>query len=410
MKKIVLVICDGMGDLPEKELDNKTPLEAASTPNMDLLAKQGVTGIMHVLGKGIRPNSDEAHLTLFGYDIKKEYPGRGPIEAAGVGVKLEHGDVAIRANTATVDKELRVKDRRAGRIEDTTEFTKELDGIEIDGVKFIVKSGTGHRVIVVMRGKGLSDKISNSDVHYVTATEVVEDWENHKVNTIKPLDGSKEAKFTAQTLQKFLEKSHEILEKNPLNDEREKQGKLRANYLLTRGPGYYEQLKGFKEKYNLKSACIAGAGLYKGLGLMAGMKLIEVEGATGLPNTNVTAKMKKAREIITDYDFVFVHVKPTDIFGENGEPVKKKDFIEKKIDPALNELKDFDGIITITADHSTPCSHKDHSADPVPVLIHGANTEPDQVETFSESSCRNGSLGVLYGKDFMNKILELAKK
>ena len=408
MKKIILIICDGMGDVPQKELGNKTPLEAAYTPNMDKLSREGINGIMHVLGRGIRPNSDEAHLTLFGYDIKKEYPGRGPIEAAGVGIKLKDGDVAIRANLATVDKELRVIDRRAGRIENTEEFTKELNGIEIDGIKFIVKSGTAHRVVIVMRGDGLSDKISNSDVHYVTSTEVVEDWFGRKVNKIRALDSTEEAKFTASVLQKFLERSHEILERNPLNEEREKQGKPRGNYLLTRGPGYYKQLKPFSEKWNLKSACIAGAGLYKGLGVMAGMELIDVEGATGMPNTNVKAKFTKAVEKIVDYDFIFVHVKPTDIFGENGDCIGKKDFIEKVIDPALGCLVDFSGMIVLTSDHSTPCSNKDHSADPVPLLIHGANTPPDTVMSFSESDCKNGSLGTVFGKDFMKMILKLA--
>ena len=161
-----------MGDLPVSKFGDKTPLEAASTPNMDKFAEEGVNGVIHVLGRGVRPNSDEAHLTLFGYN-KKDFPKRGPIEAAGVGIKLEHGDIALRSNLATVDKELRVKDRRAGRIEDTSEFTKELDGMRINGVKFIVKSGTGHRVTIVMRGKGLSDKISNSDVHYLPGDKIV---------------------------------------------------------------------------------------------------------------------------------------------------------------------------------------------------------------------------------------------
>ncbi|MCK4859982.1 MAG: 2,3-bisphosphoglycerate-independent phosphoglycerate mutase, partial [Candidatus Omnitrophica bacterium] len=381
MKKIILIICDGMGDLPVKQFGDKTPLEAAFTPNMDKLSTEGVNGIIHVLGKGIRPNSDEAHLTLFGYDLKKDYPGRGPIEAAGLGVKLEHGDVAVRANLATVDNELRVKDRRTGRIEDTTGFTKELDGIEINGVKFIVKSGTGHRVIIVMKSKGLSDKISNSDVHYVSEDKVVENWSDNKVNKIKPLDNSKESKFTAEVLQEFLKKSHEILEKNPLNAEREKQGKLKGNYFLTRGPGYYKKLSSFKEMYGLKSCCIAGAGLYKGLGAIAGMDLIHVKGATGLPNTNVNAKIKSAKKHMKDYDFAYVHIKPTDIYGENGDCEGKKGFIEK-IDKALGELKGFKGLIAITADHSTPCSRKDHSGDPVPLLIHGANVKADNVVKF----------------------------
>ncbi|MBW2977088.1 2,3-bisphosphoglycerate-independent phosphoglycerate mutase [Candidatus Woesearchaeota archaeon] len=407
MKKIILIICDGMGDLPVEEFGNKTPLEAAYTPNMDKFAEEGVTGIMHVLGKGIRPNSDEAHLTLFGYDLKKDYPGRGPIEAAGVGVKLMEGDVAVRANLATVDRELRVKDRRAGRIEDTAEFVKELDGMEIKGVKFSVKPGTGHRVIIVMRGKGLSDKISNSDVHYVSEENVVEEWEGNKVNKVAPLDDTKEARLTADALQEFLEKSHEILEKNPLNDKREKEGKLRGNYFLTRGPGYYKRLKSFKEMYGLKSCCIAGAGLYKGLGAIAGMDLVNVRGATGLPNTDVVAKIKASKEQMKDYDFAYVHIKPTDIYGENGDCEGKKKFIEK-IDKALAGLKDFDGLIVITADHSTPCSQKDHSGDPVPVLIYGGNVKADNLKKFGEKECGNGSLGALLGKDFMKVVLGIA--
>ena len=408
MKKVILIICDGMGDLPVKKFGDKTPLEAASTPNMDKLAKEGVSGIIYILGKGIRPNSDEAHLTLFGYDLKKDYTGRGPIEVSGLGIKLMHGDVAIRANLATVDKQLRVKDRRSGRIEDTKDFTKELDGMKIDGVRFIVKSGTGHRVMIVMRGRGLSDQISNSDVHYVTEDKVVENWEDDKANTIKPLDGSKESKFTANVLQKFLEKAHDILEKNPLNYEREKQGKPRGNYLLTRGPGYYKQLKSFKEKYGLKSCCIAGAGLYKGLGTMSGMDLINVKGATGLPNTDVNAKIKAVKKYMKKYDFAYVHIKPTDIYGENGDCRGKKKFIEK-IDKSLKELKDFKGLIAITADHSTPCSHKDHSPDPVPLLIHGGNVKADKIVKFGEKECRKGSLGALLGKDLMKVVLKLSK-
>ncbi|MBW2989663.1 2,3-bisphosphoglycerate-independent phosphoglycerate mutase [Candidatus Woesearchaeota archaeon] len=407
MKKIILIICDGMGDLPIKEFGDKTPLEAAYTPNMDRMARNGATGVISILGEGIRPNSDDAHLTLFGYK-KENFPKRGAIEASGMGIRLQHGDIAIRANLASVDKELRVKDRRTGRIEDTTPFVKELDGMVIDGVEFIVKPGTGYRVVIVMRGKDLSDKISNSDVHYVSDTEVVDDWLNHKVKTVKPLDGSKEAAHTANALQKFLEKSHEILEKNPLNDEREKKGKLRGNYLTTRYPGHYRMLSPFKEKYNLNACCIAGAGLYKGIGAIAGMELIDVKGATGLPDTDVKAKIEAAKEQLRAHDFIFVHIKPTDIFGENGDCKGKKDFIEK-IDKAIEGLDKEDAVIVITADHSTPCSHKDHSGDPVPLLVYGADIEADDVDKFSEHGCRAGSLGTLMGKDFMERILEVCR-
>ena len=357
-----------MGDLPVPEFDNKTPLEAAEKPNMDWLAQNGKTGSMYVLGPGRRPNSDEAHLTLFGYDLEKDYPGRGPIEAAGAGADLQDGDIAIRANLATVDRDLHVLDRRCDRIEDTSPFVMPLNGTEIDGVKFLITPGTGYRVVIVMRGSGLSDKISNSDVHYVTEEKVVEEWQNLPVNKILPLDETAEAKHTAQALQKFLDKAHEVMEANPLNDQRQAEGKPRGNYFLTRGPGYYKQLQSFTQKWGLKkAACVAGAGLYKGLGVMVGMELIKVEGATGLPNTNVNAKMEKAKEILSNFDFIFIHVKPTDIFGENGDCVNKRDFISK-IDKAIKIIKNVDAKIVITADHSTPCSHKDHSADPVPIF------------------------------------------
>ena len=406
MSKYILLICDGLGDLPVPELGNETPLEAANTPNLDHLAKNGKTGLMSVLGKGVRPNSDEAHLVLFGYDLKKEYPGRGPIEAAGVGIKLLEGDIAIRANLATVDENLNVLDRRAGRIEDSSDFLKNLDGLTIAGIKFILKPGTGHRVALVMRGKGLTDKISNSDVHYVTEDEVVEHWEGLPVNVIKPLDNSPEAKFTAAVLQKFLEIAHEKLEQNALNQERAKKGLPKANYLLTRGPGYFKKLPTFEEKWGVSACCIAGAGLYKGLGILTGMDLLEVQGATGLPNTNVEGKIQAAKEAIKKYEFVFVHIKPTDIFGENGDCQGKKDFIEK-IDKAIDSIEETSATICLTADHSTPCQLKDHSADPVPVLIYKKGVVGDRLEKFSEKECQRGSLGMIEGKDLLPKLFSL---
>ena len=403
MRKYIFIICDGLGDLPIPELGNKTPLEAAQTPNLDRLASCGETGLMYVLGKGIRPNSDDAHWVLFGYN-PNDCPKRGPIEAAGVGIKLQEGDIAIRANLATVDEDLKVIDRRAGRIENNSDFIRDLDGTEIEGVKFILKPGTGYRAALVMRGEGLSDKISNSDVHYVTEDNIVKHWEGLSVNVIKPLDDSPQAKFTAEILQKFLEIAHQKLDQNPLNKKREEQGQLKANYLLTRGPGYFKKLATFREKYNLSSCCIAGAGLYKGLGVLMGMDLIDVPGATGMLDTNVEAKIQAAKEEISKYDFVFVHIKPTDIFGENGDFLGKKDFIEK-IDRAIDSLEDTGATICVTADHATPCATKDHSADPVPVLIFKPGGTSGQAVKFGENESAKGSLGIIEGKDLLKILL-----
>jgi len=403
MKKYIFIICDGLGDLPIPELENKTPLEAAKTPNLDRLASNGETGLVYVLGKGVRPNSDDAHWVLFGYN-PNDCPKRGPIEAAGVGIKLQEGDIAIRANLATVDEDLKVIDRRAGRIENNSDFIRDLDGTEIEGVKFILKPGTGYRAALVMRGEGLSDKISNSDVHYVTEDNIVKHWEGLSVNVIKPLDDSPQAKFTAEILQKFLEIAHQKLDQNPLNKKREEQGQLKANYLLTRGPGYFKKLATFREKYNLSSCCIAGAGLYKGLGVLMGMDLIDVPGATGMLDTNVEAKIQAAKEEISKYDFVFVHIKPTDIFGENGDFLGKKDFIEK-IDRAIDSLEDTRATICVTADHATPCATKDHSADPVPVLIFKPGGTNGQAVKFGENESAKGSLGIIEGKDLLKILL-----
>jgi len=403
MRKYIFIICDGLGDLPIPELGNKTPLEAAQTSNLDRLASCGETGLMYVLGKGVRPNSDDAHWVLFGYN-PNDCPKRGPIEAAGVGIKLQEGDIAIRANLATVDEDLKVIDRRAGRIENNSDFIRDLDGTEIEGVKFILKPGTGYRAALVMRGEGLSDKISNSDVHYVTEDNIVKHWEGLSVNVIKPLDDSPQAKFTAEILQKFLEIAHQKLDQNPLNKKREEQGQLKANYLLTRGPGYFKKLATFREKYNLSSCCIAGAGLYKGLGVLMGMDLIDVPGATGMLDTNVEAKIQAAKEEISKYDFVFVHIKPTDIFGENGDFLGKKDFIEK-IDRAIDSLEDTRATICVTADHATPCATKDHSADPVPVLIFKPGGTNGQAVKFGENESAKGSLGIIEGKDLLKILL-----
>ncbi|MBI2656590.1 phosphoglycerate mutase, partial [Candidatus Woesearchaeota archaeon] len=173
--------------------------------------------------------------------------------------------------------------------------------------------------------------------------------------------------------------------------------------------GYFKKLKPFKERYHLRACCIAGAGLYKGLGAIAGMNLIMVKGATGLPNTNVKAKIDAAKKQIKKYDFVFVHIKPTDIYGENGDCKGKRNFIEN-IDKAIDNLDKTDALIVITADHSTPCSQKDHSADPVPILISCGNINPDSVGRFNEIDCRKGSLGVMNGSEVMKKVIEISKK
>jgi len=395
--KTMLIICDGLGDRPVKELGNKTPLEAAKTPNMDKLTKGGICGLVHTLGVGVRPGSDTSHLALLGYDPKEYYHGRGPFEAAGIGMDLKPGDVALRGNMGTVDDKLVVVDRRAGRVRDTTPFAKALDGMVIDGVRFDVKPGTGHRVGIVMKGSGLSSRISDPDPHEVGV----------KIHLAKPLDNSREAKYTADVLNKFLEKSHAILKDMEENKQRVKEGNPAANYILARGAGFVADVPKFEKRYGLKAACVAGAGLYKGIARFLGMDVIKAEGATGLPDTNVESKFKTALKTLKQYDFVFVHVKAADSLGEDGNCKGKKEFIEK-IDKAAKQLTGLqDTLIVLTADHSTPCALKMHSGDPVPLFMNGPGVRVDDVASFGERNCAKGGLGHMKGLELMPEIINL---
>jgi len=398
MPKAMLVVMDGLGDRPIKELGNLTPLEAARTPNLDALAARGITGIMNAIGVGMRPGSDTSHLAILGYDINKYYTGRGTIEVAGLGMDLQGGDVALRGNLGTVDDNLMVTDRRAGRITDTGPFVKDLEGLTYEGVTLKVRPGTGHRAGVILRGPGLSSRISDNDPHEVGV----------KVHEVHPLDDSPEAAFTAKVLNHFLIEAHRILKNHPLNQERLAQGKPAANYLLGRGAGYYKQIEKFQERYGLKACTIAGGGLYKGIGAFTGMDLIKVPGATGLPNTDVAAKFRAALEALEGpYDFAFVHIKAADTFGEDGDFQGKKAFIEK-VDIAAQVLLDAPHLIAATADHTTPCALKRHSGDPVPLMMVGEGmVRPDLVTQFGERACARGDLGRLTGLQVMPEIINL---
>ncbi|MBU4480879.1 2,3-bisphosphoglycerate-independent phosphoglycerate mutase [Patescibacteria group bacterium] len=404
--KILLIIIDGLGDAAVSELGNKTPLEAAKTPNLDFFAKNGICGLVEPFKFDWQeePESDTCHLALFGYDPKKHYLGRGVYEAVGIGMKMKEGDVAFRVNFATVDKNLKIIDRRAGRISGTEKLVKALQGLEIDEVKFFIKKSYGHRAGLILRCltpavKHLSSKVSDGDSHK----------DGVRVKQILPLDSSPEAKFTARVLNKFLEKAHHLLKNHSLNKKREKQGLLPANYLLLRGAGQFKKIPRFKEKYNLKAGCIAGGGLYKGIAKILGMNLIRTKGATGLPDTNLKGKFLTAKRALKEYDFVFLHIKAADSLAEDGNFLGKKDFIERldrDLKPLLN-LKNT--LIVVTGDHSTCSNLKKHCSEPIPILIAGPGIKADGVKKFSEKNCQKGTLGRLEQLDLMPRILEFAE-
>ena len=398
VNKVLFLVFDGLGDRPVPELGGLTPLEAARTPNFDAIAAESICGLSNALGRGVRPGSDVSHLAIFGYPMEKYYTGRGPIEAAGLGIALQEGDVAFRGNFGTVDGDWNILDRRAGRIRGVDEFAAAVDGMEIEGVQILVKPGTAHRAGVVFRGRGLSANVTDADPHA----------EGLPVLEVRPGDDSPEAAFTARVVNAFMRRSYEILDKLEANAKRREAGQLPANIVLLRGAGIYPTLPKFADKYGLRACCIAGGGLYRGIGAFLGMDLIDVPGATALPDSDVAAKFRAAKQALETYDFVFTHVKATDSLAEDGNWAGKKDFIEK-CDAAAAELRDLpeNVLLVITADHSTACELKAHTADPVPILFCSPHVRRDEVKTFGERACSLGGLGRMTGSDVMPEVMNL---
>ncbi|MBY9000092.1 MAG: 2,3-bisphosphoglycerate-independent phosphoglycerate mutase [Candidatus Heimdallarchaeota archaeon] len=393
--KLLFIVMDGLGDRPISDLGGRTPLEYANTPNLDKFANLGMNGLLHVIAPGVTPGSDTAHLALFGVDPYTYYTGRGPFEAAGIGLEVKEGDIAFRVNFATIDDSGAITDRRAGRIKQgTEELSKLLEGIEIDGIQFLLRAGTEHRAALVIRGEGLTDKVYGNDPKV----------EGNDPPHFKPLDESPEAQKTARILTSYVMKAKDILSKAELNQDRADKGLFPANYLLIRGPGKVPKVPNFEQEYCLESACVAGGGLYKGVARMLGMHIIEDERLTGGTDTDLSAKFDVTLEALNNYDFVFTHVKGTDNFSHDGNYKAKTEFIEKidkELYRFLPENFEQDLAVMITGDHSSPCSFKDHSADPVPVVIYSSDCRVDKVEKFGESYAAEGNLGHLLGKHLM---------
>lgn len=399
-KKMLLIVCDGLSDRPVKQFDMKTPLEVARRPAMDALARHGMSGMMDVIGPGIVPGSDTAHLALFGYDPYKVYTGRGPIEAAGAGMDLKKGDVAFRCNFGTATKSLVVKDRRAGRIKTgTAELAKAISGMELDGITAIFKEGSEHRGVLVLRGEGLDYRVTDVDPH-----------QEGKILESRPL--VPRAKRTADAVNEFVLRSAKILGRHPVNLERAKEGLPPANIVLPRGAGSTGDIEPLTERYGIKCAAVAGVTLVKGLCRLVGMDVPAIPGATGGMDTDYKAKAEAALRLLGSHDFVFVNVKAGDVASHDGDfrmKVAVAENIDMMLGLILKELQE-DVVVGLTCDHSTPVSLKEHSADPVPVTLSGGGARVDGVREFDEVSVASGALGRIRGMDLMPIMLGIADR
>lgn len=396
-----------MADRPLKELGWKTPLETADKPSMNHLASVGVCGIMDPIAPGIPPGSDTATLALLGYDAFKVYSGRGAFEALGWGINVAEGDVCFRCNFATVDESLTVLDRRAGRIAeaDAAKLAESLKAVKSPSrnVEFLFANTVQHRAVLVLRGKGLSPAVSDSDPAA----------DGKKVLEVRPLNNSAEAKFTAEVLNKLAHEFHKVLKSHPVNRERTGFGRPPANFVLFRGAGTLPNIKTLSELYGIRASCVAATALIRGVCRAAGMQLLDVKGATGTPQTDYMAKAKAAVKALENSDLVLLHVKAPDVASHDGNAEQKVGVIEK-IDKMLayilNKVNLGETYVALTADHTTSCITGNHEGDPVPLAIMGPYVRSDDVDEYSERACARGGLGRLRGKDLMPILMNFLGK
>ena len=398
--KVILLVLDGISDRPCPGLGGKTPLQAARTPVLDRLAREGICGIMDTIGPGIRPGSDTAHLALLGYPPEEYYTGRGPLEAEGTGIRMQPGMVGFRCNYATTGDSGLVTDRRAGRIRDTTALSEAVqEGVDLRnfGVNFVFRSGAGHRAALALSGEGLGHCVSSNDPK--------------KEGVVPPAFAATrdtpEDKKTAVVLNEFARQASAILRDHPLNRERVSGGLAPANAVLIRGGGTMGHFEPFNERYGLSGSVISAASLISGIGKVVGLRHVPVPGTTGSVNSDLDAKISAVMKEISTQDFVLVNIKGADEAGHDGHEKEKTAFIEK-IDAAVAHLLDIpDCLLVVCADHSTPCTIKDHSADPVPLVIRGEGVRVDIVDAFDEYACASGGMHRIRGRDLMPVIEDL---
>ncbi len=373
--KIVLLVMDGLGGLP-MEAGGPTELEAARTPHLDKLAGEGTLGLSLPIGRGISPGSGPAHLALFGYDPLVYDIGRGVLEALGIGFDLHPDDVAARGNFCTLDANGLISDRRAGRIksEAAAALVQRLKTISLPGVQVFVEPVKEHRFVLVLRpghGDSLGADLNDTDPQLVGHAPL-------PVRAQKP-----ESERTAALVNQWIAQAQEILK-----DERP------ANGLTLRGFAKDPGLPRFPDIYKLRAAAIAIYPMYRGVAKLVGMDVLE-------PGQTLADEVARLREAWARYDFFFVHIKPTDSRGEDGDFAAKVKVIEE-VDALIPDIMALGPtVLIVTGDHATPAKLKSHSWHPVPVLLWSPNARPDGVASFGERTCRTGGLGIFQATDLM---------
>ena len=420
------MVIDGMGDLPIEELGNKTPLEAADTPNMDFLAKTGKTGLMYTVSKGVAPESDVAVVSILGYNPFKYYASRGVFEALGAGLTMKDGDLALRCNFATLGPNKTIIDRRVGRsltTEEATELAKAINEqikLESHPASFQFKNTLSHRGALIIRSKEkkLSGNITNTDPAYtrIQGIGVVEPEAKMILKKCKPLDKTEEAKISASLVNEFTQKTITILDQQEVNKKRVKERKLKANVILTRDAGHrLPRFPRLDQQYGFSFVCLADMPVERGISKLAGMHMVDLPPPSKNLEKDCKLRVEKLLETLSLCDCFYIHIKGPDEPGHDGNFNLKTNLIatvdKHFVGKMLQEINLEDHVICVTADHSTPCKLKAHSDDPVPLLLSGNKIQADKVQRFSEKECKKGELGILpHGTELMPKLIRHLKE
>lgn len=414
--KHIIILGDGMADWPVKSLGGKTLLQTARTPYMDKLARMGRTGRLVTVAEGFHPGSEVANMSVMGYNLPKVYEGRGPLEAASIGVDLKPGEMAMRCNIICIEGDL-LKNHSAGHI-----TTPEADVLvkylqeKLGNERVHFYTGVQYRHLLVI--KGGDKRIACTPPHDVPLKP-------YRPLMVKPLPGTEHITQpegsaeltpaqTADLINDLIVRSQELLENHPINLKRKAEGKDPANSIWPWSPGYRPQMEPLAEKYPQihKGAVISAVDLINGIGYYAGLRRLKVEGATGLYDTNYENKAAAALEALKTDDFVYLHVEASDEAGHEGDVDLKIHTIEnldsRAIGPIYEEVKDWDEPVAIAVlpDHPTPCELRTHTAEPVPFLIWYPGIEPDEVQTFDEVAACNGVYGLMKEDEFMNEFMK----
>ncbi|MBK5196129.1 MAG: cofactor-independent phosphoglycerate mutase [Proteiniphilum sp.] len=401
MKRII-ILGDGMADEPIAALGDKTPLQAAHTPYMDLLARKGRNGLLNTVPDGFAPGSEIANLSVLGYDIPSVYEGRGVLEAASMGVEILPGEMAMRCNLVCIDGDMLIN-HSAGHVS-TAEATELIHFLneKIGSDLFHFYPGVSYRHLLKMQGG--DKRIRCTPPHDIPETAF-------RPHLIQP--ENEEATFSAEALNRLILVSQELLPGHPVNKKRVAEGKHPANSIWPWSPGYRPKMKPLSGLYPFKSgAVISAVDLIRGIGVYAGLEVIMVEGATGLYDTNYEGKAEAALKALQEKDFVYLHIEASDEAGHEGDvalKVKTIEYLDARIVKTIyEETQQWQEPVTIAIlpDHPTPCAIRTHTRDAIPFLIWHRDMQPDSVQVYDEFAAKEGSYGTLQDNAFMKTLFK----